>query len=274
MITVPGRSVLLVTLDSCRFDTFAAADVPNLKSVGPLHRAMAPGNFTYASHAAMFVGFTPGVAALREPWVNPKFSKIFKLTGPASPSKANDRFLLEGRSIVEGFRRVGYFAVGSGSVAWFDPRTETGALLSQDFDKFHFAGNTHSLRTQIGWLLGQIRSAEDRPVFAFLNVGETHVPYYHEGAGWDSGHSPCIPFAETNDAEECRRRQRACIEFVDREIQPLLEVFEDASTVICSDHGDCWGEDGLWEHGISHPKVLEVPLIFRLADRNGTPSGS
>jgi len=29
--------------------------------------------------------------------------------------------------------------------------------------------------------------------------------------------------------------------------------------------GDCRGEDGKWEHGIHHEKVLEVPLLFRLA---------
>ena len=28
--------------------------------------------------------------------------------------------------------------------------------------------------------------------------------------------------------------------------------------------GDAWGEDGLWEHGIHHPTVMDVPLVFRL----------
>jgi len=34
--------------------------------------------------------------------------------------------------------------------------------------------------------------------------------------------------------------------------------------VVCADHGDAWGEEGLWEHGINHPKVFEVPLLMRL----------
>jgi len=261
---VLAESALLITLDSCRYDTFAEAHAPNLKSLGPLHRAMAPANFTYASHAAMFVGFTPGVAELREPWVNPKFSKIFKLAGPAFPGKARDRFSLEGRSIVDGFRRKGYLTAGSGAVGWFDPDTETGALLSRDFEAFHYAGDTHSIGRQVAWLLEQIAGAPERPVFAFLNVGETHVPYYHQGAAWDRHENPCVPFSDTNDAGICRQRQRACVEFVDRELEPLLAAFAGAAIVVCGDHGDCWGEDGLWEHGISHPKVLEVPLIFRL----------
>jgi membrane-anchored protein YejM (alkaline phosphatase superfamily) len=262
---IPNQSALLVTLDSCRYDTFAEAHLPNIKSLGPLHLAMAPANFTYASHAAMFVGFTPGVATLRQPWVNPKFSKIFRLAGPASPSQKPDRFSLEGRSIIEGFRRNGYFTLGCGAVRWFDPKTETGGLLSQDFEAFHYAGDNHSLPRQVGWLLEQMSTMPGRSIFAFLNVGETHVPYYHEGAAWSPSLNPCVPFSDSNDADECRRRQRACVEFVDNEIQPLLEEFREASIVICADHGDCWGEDGLWGHGIYHPKVLEVPLIFRLA---------
>ena len=45
---------------------------------------------------------------------------------------------------------------------------------------------------------------------------------------------------------------------------PLLEGFREATTVLTADHGDCWGEDGLWEHGISHRRTLEVPLLMRV----------
>lgn len=261
---VPKQSVLLVTLDSCRYDTFAALELPNFKSLGEVHCAMAPASFTYASHAAMFVGFTPGVAAACQPWVNPKFSKVFRLAGSTFPGKGPDRFVLEGRSIVDGFRKKRYSTFGSGAVRWFDPLTQTGKLLSQDFESFHYSGNTYSLKTQVKWLLDRTRETSGEPVFAFLNVGETHVPYYHEGADWDASYNPCVPFSRYNNADECRRRQRACVQFADREIAPLLEAFRQASVVVCADHGDCWGEDGLWEHGIYHPKALEVPLILKL----------
>ena len=51
---------------------------------------------------------------------------------------------------------------------------------------------------------------------------------------------------------------------MDQALRPLLARFSDATTVLCGDHGDCWGEDGLWEHGISHPMTLAVPLLLRL----------
>jgi glucan phosphoethanolaminetransferase (alkaline phosphatase superfamily) len=72
-----------------------------------------------------------------------------------------------------------------------------------------------------------------------------------------------------NDAAECQFRQRRCLEFVDAEVAPLLALFESAAVIVCADHGDCWGEDGLWEHGIPHEKAFEVPLLFRLPAAQG-----
>ena len=65
------ESILFVTLDSCRFDTFERAQCPHLKSIGPLIKADAPATFTLPSHAAMFVGITPRVARSTEPLLNP-----------------------------------------------------------------------------------------------------------------------------------------------------------------------------------------------------------
>ena len=47
-------SILFITLDSCRYDTFEGADVPNMRSVGPVHKAKAPGNFTFAYEVDRF----------------------------------------------------------------------------------------------------------------------------------------------------------------------------------------------------------------------------
>jgi arylsulfatase A-like enzyme len=82
---------------------------------------------------------------------------------------------------------------------------------------------------------------------------------------WSPDDNPCVPFQTVDRAEDCRLRQTACVEYIDEKIQPLLERFSDASVLACADHGDCWGEDGLWEHGISHEMTLTVPLIIRLA---------
>jgi hypothetical protein len=258
-------SVLFITLDSCRYDTFSASKARNLKSVGPLHRAMAPGNFTYGSHAAMFVGFTPGVAMKSTAFLNPKYAKIFKMLSGGFPGIAPARFNLDGPNIVAGFRRAGYATIGTGGVRWFDPSTETGRLLTSDFEAYYYPGDSCSIDAQVAWIADRLAETA-APAFVFLNVGETHVPYYHAGAPWSPESNPCIPFHDGNDAGECRRRQRGCLEYVDAALEPLLAAFRSATTLVTADHGDCWGEDGLWEHGVHHRKVFEVPLVFRIAD--------
>ncbi|HVS85447.1 MAG TPA: hypothetical protein VHD91_07435 [Gaiellaceae bacterium] len=257
-------SFLFITLDSCRYDTFVAADAPNLKAVGETHRALAPAAFTYASHAAMFVGFTPWVPERVEPFLNPKLAKIFKMAGAGFPGNGREWVSLSGRNVVDGFRRRGYATIGTGAVDWFDTSTPTGRLLTSDFDTFYFAGPA-GIAAQVAFVEEQL-ARRAQPAFVFLNVGETHVPYHFAGAAWER-RNPCVPFGEHNDAEACRVRQRACLEHVDRALGPLLERFAAASTLVCADHGDAWGEDGVWEHGLPHPKVLEVPLLLRL----GTP---
>ena len=255
-------SVLFLTLDSCRYDTFANADAPSLKRVGPLHRAQAPSYYTYGSHSAMFVGFTPGLAERRQPILNPKFGKLFKLVGGGHPGKGTEAYELSGANIVEGFRNLGYRAIGSGAVGWFDPDTPTGRHLTQSFEDFFYPGNPYSLGRQLAWLTERL-AEEPGDVFAFLNVGETHVPYWHEGAPWAASDNPCEPFQEIDRSAECRERQRLCLEFVDARLGPLLAAFEGSTVLVCGDHGDCWGEDGLWEHGISHEATLTVPLLVR-----------
>jgi hypothetical protein len=234
-----------------------------MKAVGPLHRAQAPSHYTYGSHSAMFVGFTPGLSSVKQSVLNPKFGKLFKLVGAGFPGKGTESYELTGRNIIEGFKDRGFVTIGTGAVGWFNPTTPTGLHLTDSFEHFFYPGDSHSLARQIDWLSAQIAET-DGDVFAFLNVGETHVPYYHVGAAWSEADNPCVPFQTIDRSIECRERQRKCCEFIDAQLALLLEYFQDSTILICSDHGDCWGEDGLWEHGISHSCTLTVPLLVRV----------
>jgi hypothetical protein len=260
---VHPTSFLFVTLDSCRYDTFAAAHTPNFDQVGELHRAMAPGSFTFSSHTAMFMGHTPGIAGLTEPYTNPRYGQVFRLAGGGAGLKPFA--FLRGRNIIDGLRRIGYLTVGVGAVRWFNPRTLTSRTLVTPFDKYFYPGNQYSLRSQLDFVNRTVKGVE-QPLFLFMNIGETHIPYWHEGADWPVDVNPCRELADDNDADECRRRQTACLEWVDTELAAILQMFDGANIFICADHGDAWGEDGLWSHGFHHQKVLEVPLIHRLVN--------
>ena len=267
-----SASILFITLDSCRYDTFREARAPHLKSVGPLHAAMAPAHFTFASHQAMFVGFTPGVAAAAEPYTNPRHGKFFRLVGPV-PYRPRDFMVLEGPNIIQGLKRLGYLTLGTGGVSWFNPATPAGRTLTRDFHHYYYPGNSYSLPQQVAWAERQLRSARRRRVLLFINVGETHIPYYHQGAAWSSEENPCVAFNpdNANDAARCHARQTACLEFADAHLGAILEPFRQANILLCGDHGDAWGEDGLWGHGFHHPKVLEVPLVYWLGESPAPP---
>ena len=101
------EDVLFMTLDSCRFDTFEYAYsnnlIPNLRSVGTLHKAKAPSHFTYGSHSAFWMGFTPGVTKSRKALLNPKAGKLFRMSHSGLAKSEHDSFILDGRNIVDGF---------------------------------------------------------------------------------------------------------------------------------------------------------------------------
>jgi len=264
-------SVLFITLDSCRYDTFFSShklnSIPNLSNVSFLHKAISPSYFTYGSHAAFWMGFTPGVVGSSQPYLNPKLGKLFKMSHVSSHiSLSETPFLFSGENIIQGFRAKGYRTIGTGAVEWFNTSTDTGSVLAAPFDRFFFSGNTWSLASQLLWIGQELSiTPPNQPVFLFLNIGETHVPYWHEGAPWERWPSPCVPFGGSAcSATTSRMRQRLCLEWVDIQIESLLQLFLNSTILICSDHGDCWGEDGLWEHGISHPATLTVPLLLRL----------
>jgi arylsulfatase A-like enzyme len=69
--------------------------------------------------------------------------------------------------------------------------------------------------------------------------------------------------------EESWLRQVACAEYLDARTGELLDLFikrgRPTTVVICGDHGECFGEHGMWGHAFYHEKVMLVPmLIFRL----------
>lgn len=256
---------LFITIDSLRYDTYVKVSTPNLDKVGSVNKAYSYAPYTYASHAAMFVGFTPGDPSKKESFINPKYGKIFRMSSGGGFKKATDYIALEGRNIIDGFNRLGYDTIGTGSVGWFDPKTETSSILHSDFKKYAYYG-LHTLEQQIDFITTEVKKAK-RPKFVFLNVSETHVPYYFNGASWDRHENTCIPFSEDNSKEKSMERQKLSLEYIDEKLKPILESFSGANIIVAGDHGDVWGEDDLWEHGIFHPKAFEVPLIYKLLSK-------
>ena len=143
--------------------------------------------------------------------------------------------------------------------------TPTGSVLAAPLINFGIVVK-HGIYCSTFLAIEQIQhKGRDQPLFVFLNVGETHVPYWHEDADWERWPSPCVPFGKSRcSRRESRRRQIECLEWVDSQLATFLDAFSPCTVLACSDHVDCWGEDDLWEHGISHQATLTVPLLMRV----------
>jgi hypothetical protein len=192
--------------------------------------------------------------------------------------------LLSGQTVIEGFRRLGYYALGAGGVRWF-----LSPLLTSHFDEFLFWGpndydqffrprEPDEFALQHIDIIAERLSGRSR-WFLFINCLETHVPY-------DTGEIPLPALVhdiilrakpiwagksshrrESNiNLQELQILQqyqiRAC-EAVDARIGKLLKVLpRPFIAYICGDHGECFGEDGKWGHGFPHEQVIDVPVAI------------
>ena len=256
----------LLTYDSCRYDVLVEAGTPVLDSYSSIVRAEAPANFTFASHQAFFVGILPH-AVDNLPYYNRFRKQLLGLVEVGETLVVKDS-LMQVESpwnLIQGFRDQGYQTVGAAAMNWFRQESLTSA-----FEHFLFTGRDAD--RQIDILLGEIDPS--RPFFGFINFGETHAAYDFKGK---TDHCPVdvrarrmvwppVEEGPTGRDNEAFRHQMAAAEFLDQRLRRLFEELPgDTVVILTADHGDCFGEDGFWGHGVNHPKVLEVPLaIFRL----------
>jgi len=271
------RSKLLVTFDSLRWDTFCAASLPFLKTVGDWRRAVSPASYTLPAHMSFFVGKLPqtldgadlydSVALRVVDGRRRRSADLWRLANPEAPRDA--RVTLEGRNVVDGFARAGLRTIGTGAMNWFNTALEPSRVLTEPFVRFaFFDGPGHashrSSEKQAAWILDELRVAGGAPAFVFWNIGETHASFEYEGCAWQGERTPY------GDRELCLERQRACLEHVDGIVGAVAQEMErlagPTDLILMGDHGEAFGEDGLWGHGFSHPVVMEVPMLIRLAE--------
>lgn len=265
---------VLVTWDSCRYDAYAQARTPVLDEFGDARRAWAQATYTLPAHLAMYFGFLPH-AMTPEPLYNRFYQQLWRICHRHLLTKPLVTFPLGTQNIVSGFRQRGYFTLGVAAMDWF----RDADALRQGFERFHVTGSCAARQNAIVEREVE-RRARRRPLFALVNYGETHSPFTHSGMSMPpaSGdhfahrrliHQRTAPHSAAKFDTVNFARQVACAEFLDSQMAGLIELFRrrgrPTTLVVCSDHGECFGEDGLYGHGFYHEKVMEVfLLIFRL----------
>lgn len=258
---IGDENFLVITWDSCRWDSVLHAATPTLKALGGLRAASAHGTFTYPAHMALYQGILPH-SDERVPYYNRYVCQLVKIARPgAAPGGALIEFPSGTLDIIRGFAAAGYATLGWGAVGWFRHKA-----LQEPFEKFVFTG-THASRQVAEFV--QSTANLSRPFFSLINFGETHYPYECSEDGVEipllSPARRPISWSGGFDEQGWLAQRRSC-EYLDEKLATMLSHLRTLPrrtiVVLTADHGECFGEDGLVGHGFYHPKVMEVPLTI------------
>ena len=248
------KNQMLITLDSLRWDVFKAAPETMFLKQFKYDKAYTHGTYTLPAHTAFFTGklpctykgeFDTCARSARKLSGSPQW----RLMNPESDGPAAVK--LNGKDIIDGFNQKGYKTIGTGAVGWFNPTKPARIPAIDNFSRYGWFGTFTQAVKQIEFVGNHIVSAK-QPYFAFINFGETHHSFRTK---------PQDKVTAYGSYERCFMAQTRCLVFLDNMITGLVSHLNNVDIIICSDHGDCFGEDGLWGHSFFHQKVMEVPII-------------
>lgn len=248
------RDFLFITLDSLRYDTaqdsLAAGSTPAFERlVGRWERRETCATYTLPAHVSMFAGSMPRPVRGDDLSVESE-PRMFALSTSWSRYKGRNirYFFDDAENVPKGFESKGYHTIGVGGVGWFSSEVKASSFWEgRYFQRFLYKpsyGEIHprAFEEQIDDLQEVLAGLGGGRRFVFVNVSSTHRPY------------------SNGDGTMSVQSQRMCLEYIDRNLPKLLALFpRGAVGVVCGDHGDCMGEDGLWGHNVVHEQVLTVP---------------
>lgn len=263
---VGSHNILFVCIDSLRYDAAYEEEItggtPVLNRYGSWRRCQAPGNFTYPSHQAMFAGFLPVDEEIKD---MKKREKLFFSEDIGMGRKApRGAFLFSHPTWVQELADRGYETYCIGGVSFFDNRTDIGRVMPSYFKHSYWKPSfgcrvKESAQNQVDYALRMLSQAESgKNIMMYINISAIHYPNY---------------FYTDNGKRDSLEAHRYALRYVDSQLGRLFEGFAelgDTFVICCSDHGTCYGEDGVWYHGVNHPIVNTVPYKHFIIEGCGT----
>lgn len=292
-------------------------------------RAVAPAHWTIPSHASMFTGEYPSAHGMTQgdhllTGTLPTLAELLAASDYHTVGFCNNPLvgvLLNG--LQRGFREFYNYAgavpnrppSGDGGVGgrfrtWFYPHARRIAHTFSQSD-WLFRVSLNPVLTPIwtryvnfkGSTLNSLDDAErywtayhgDQPLFMFVNLMGTHLPYYppadlldqiapgrrqdrHAYAFVNTLNRDSTAWASPRETPLADWQQQTLLDFYDAEIAAqdralsrLLAALDasgrETLVVIAADHGECHGEHDLFGHTFDvHQELVHVPLIIRHPD--------
>ncbi len=289
-----NNHLLVITLDSCRYDSFMAAQPENIaKLCGGLHNVEA--RFSYAgwtapSHYNLLTGLVPHTSPT-EVYASEYYKHdLYKFKERLGVDEAGFEAMIPHLWLPTYMKKKGYETHALVSLPVLNPATG----INRDFDTFKLMPKHNDMNM----MLDDMEAHKKRdskgldgnvPQFYLMNVGETHYPYALPDE--DKNDLPHISgvngifrkldkqigedgvlisdeesgdFMDLDMIETCRTRQIDTVKYLDQVVFPRLYDMmpKDTWIIVTADHGELFGEAGYFGHGpIMHEKCFEVPFL-------------
>jgi hypothetical protein len=256
----PGaRNMVMLVLDSLRYDTCLEAAPKNLARIGEIERRYSYATWTAPAHYNLLMGLVPHPEPIPAGMSSPEYlrSEFLRLGEMLQIDTGEIQNHHPPALFVPTFlRTLGYHTRAIVSM----PVLNSHSITNRDFESYDRMKRINDMAAMIE----QLEFDPARPTFYLLNTGETHFPYIVPGddvtawlrRGMSAEHSQA-------ELDELRERQVRATKYIDGLFSTLFNTLPpDTYLVVTSDHGELFGEDGQFGHGpFIHQKVLEVPLV-------------
>lgn len=273
-----AHNLVVVVLDSLRWDVTAEADMRNLNLLAPLERRWSYASWTAPSHYNLLMGLLPHSSPTNV-YASEYYKQDFaRYTERLGVEGIEFRNLLPSLYLPTYLRAtLGYTTSAMVSMPVLNPATP----VNRDFDHYALMPKHNDFAAMVD----QIGFDADRPSFHLLNVGETHYPYAlpdEDPSEWPriSGVHGVFKhldeqivggrlvreeeqsFFDQGQLDALRGRQKRAARYVDDVLGRLMDVVPPGTwLVVTADHGELFGEGGYFGHGpVAHDKVFEVPF--------------
>lgn len=238
-LQVVEDSVLIITLDSCRHDTFVEAYDNNFPAKN-VREAYSPCNWTLPSHESIARGHIPF-----GDFVDPLDDKGYS-RGIPLPTQH-------------------HYSFGATAMPFLSESKPLMNNLHSYFDDYYCAEQADSVDKVLEEAAEFME--EETGFFGLINLGETHSPY----KDFDSRTADSIiESLESGDLsyEQVHDWQIQSAKYLIEKISEFRQHIPEGTTVIItSDHGELFGEEDGFGHNpykkaVFHENLYKVPLIY------------
>lgn len=274
------NNLVLITFDSCRFDTFAEAKTPNIGRLGKVEKRYSFASWTVPSHVVFLLGASPHTSP-QGVFASEVYKKDFVSWGERlNIPDISFKGFVPRLSLPAFLKEHGYKTNALVSMPVLNQTT----ILNQHFNRYQLMSSHNDFNA----ILDNLIFDDEQPYFYLLNVGETHYPYTVQGESGEDlprihgVHGVFKHLGDQTFDEHAKERakqqedffnldklmilkdkQRQNVEYLDKLFAKLYDICpRNTHFIVASDHGECFGEAGYFGHGpIFHEKVFEVFFI-------------